>query len=158
MHDALGDAPGEVVLEKIQALLEHVAVVLPADQAGHARAQGLVHQQVMQADEHRTQDQRDHHHPGQFDAVFLEEIGVGRALGQVDDATQVAEQRHFDQRAEQANDQQGDETRPDLLEIIGVEGQDAVRWRGCRGVAEDVDQFFKTAIKHRFLARARALL
>jgi hypothetical protein len=49
----LGDAPGEVVLEEIQALFEHIAVVLPADQAGHAGAQGLVHQQVVQAEKDR---------------------------------------------------------------------------------------------------------
>ncbi|MNG18904.1 hypothetical protein D3C84_1030110 [compost metagenome] len=112
----------------------------------------------MQADEHRSQDQRYHHHPGQFQTVFLEEVSVGCALGQIDDAAQVTEQRHFDQCAEQADDQQSGKTRPDLFEVIGIEGQNAVRGGGCRRVAEDVDQFFKTAIKHRLFTRERALL
>jgi hypothetical protein len=51
LHDALGNTPGEVVLEEVQALLEHIAVVLPADQAGHAGAHGLVHQQIVQGTE-----------------------------------------------------------------------------------------------------------
>ena len=48
LHDALGDTPGEIILEKTQALLEHIAVVLPANQVGQAGADGLVHQQAMQ--------------------------------------------------------------------------------------------------------------
>ena len=112
----------------------------------------------MQADEYGAQDQRHHDHPGQLKAVFLEEIDVRRALGQVDDAAQVAEQRDFDQRANQADKQQGREARPDLLEVIGIKRQYPIRRSGRRGVAEDVDQFFKTAIKHGFFTRERALL
>jgi hypothetical protein len=63
-------------------------------------------------------------------------------LGQVDDAAQVAEQRDFDQRANQADDQQR-EARPDLLEVIGIKRQYPIRRSGRRGVAEDVDQFSK---------------
>jgi len=74
LHDALGDAPGEVVLEEVQALLEHVAVVLPTDQAGHAGADGLVDQQVMQGAEDRAQQQGDHAHPDQLGAVDLEKV------------------------------------------------------------------------------------
>ncbi|MNL16994.1 hypothetical protein D3C87_1380630 [compost metagenome] len=158
MHDALGDAPGEVVLEEIQALLEHVAVVLPADHAGHAGAQGLVHQQIMQADKYGAQHQRNHHHPGQFEGVILEQTDVRRALGQVDDAAQVAEQRHLDQSPNQADDQQGGEARPDLFEVISVERENPVRRRRRRCFTENIDQFFKAAIKHWLFARERALL
>ncbi|MNI52238.1 hypothetical protein D3C73_1070030 [compost metagenome] len=112
----------------------------------------------MQADEHRAQDQRHDRHPGQLKAMILEEIDVGRALGQVDDAAQVAEQRHFDQGAEQAHGEQGGEARPDLLEVVGVEGKDTVGRRRRRGVTENIDQLFKTAIKHCVSARKRALL
>ncbi|MNG10312.1 hypothetical protein D3C84_937720 [compost metagenome] len=133
-------------------------MVLPANQAGHAGAQGLVHQQVVQADEHRAQDQRDHCHPGQFYPVDLEEVGVRCALGQVDDPAQVTEQRHFDQRTEQADDQQRGEARPDLAQVIGIEGQDSIRRGRRRGVTEYVDQFFEAAIKHQSNARVRALL
>ena len=135
MHDPLGDAPGKIVLEEIQALLEHVAVVLPADQAGHAGVDGLMHQQVMQAVEERAQQQGDHGHPDQLGAVDLEEVRRRRALGQVDDAAQVAEQRDFDQGADQSHYQERGEARPHLAQVIEIEGQDfsgGPRW-GRRG-------------------------
>ena len=148
LHDALGDAPGEVALEEVQALLEHVGVVLPADQAGHARADGLVHQQVMQAEKHRPQQQHHHQHPDQLAAVLAEEIGVGRALGQVDNPAQVAEQRHFDQRGDQADDQQGEEARPHLAQVVEIEGPDLAGRRLAGRLAENVDQLLETTVQH----------
>ena len=148
MHDALGDAPGEVVLEEVQALLEHIAVVLPADQAGHAGADGLVHQQVVQGAEDRAQQQGNHGHPDQLGAVDLEEVSGWCALGQVDDAAQVAEQGDFDQRTDQADHQQRGETRPHLAQVVKVEGQDFVGRGGAGRVAENIDQLFETTIEH----------
>ncbi|MCY1188503.1 hypothetical protein D9M73_296180 [compost metagenome] len=112
----------------------------------------------MQGEKQRTQNQRNHCHPGQFHAVDLEEVDVGCALSQIDDATQVAEQRHLDQRTEQADDQQHCKHWPDLLQVIGIEGENTIGRSRRRGVTEYVDQFFKTAIKHLFSARVRALL
>ncbi|MCY1462739.1 hypothetical protein D9M71_805460 [compost metagenome] len=86
--------------------------------------------------------------------MLLKEIRIRCTLGEVNDATEVAEQRHFDQGAEQSDGEQGGKTRPDLLQVIGVEGQHAIR-RGCRGgVAEHVDQLFETAIEHQITARS----
>ncbi len=123
-------------------------MVLPANHAGHAGADGLVHQQVVQPHENRTQDQRHHHHPDQFAFVQAEKIRVGRALGEVDDAAQVAEQRHFDQRADQPDDQQRDETRPDLAQVVDVKRQDLAGGSRSGGVTKDIDQLFETTIKH----------
>jgi len=148
LHDALGNAPGKVALEEVQALLEHVAVVLPADQAGHAGVDGLVHQQVVQAEEQRPQQQDHDQHPGQLALVLTEEIDVGCALGQVDDAAEVAEHRYLDQRGEQADHQQRQEAGPDLAQVIQVERPHGARRRlgGC--FAEDVDQLLETTVQH----------
>lgn len=123
-------------------------MVLPANQAGHAGADGLVYQQVVQGAENRAQEQGDHGHPDQLGAVDLEEIGGRRALGQVDDAAQIAEQRDFDQCADQAHHQQGGEMRPHLAQVVEVEGQDFIGRRGAGRVAENIDQLFKTTIEH----------
>ncbi|MNP62550.1 hypothetical protein D3C76_1578430 [compost metagenome] len=80
--------------------------------------------------------------------MFLEEVGVRRALGQVDDAAQVTEQRHFDQCADQADHQQGGETRPDLAQVVQVKRQDLARRGRCRSVAEDIDQLLETTVQH----------
>ncbi|MNC63417.1 hypothetical protein D3C75_1135370 [compost metagenome] len=117
-----------------------------------------MHQQVMQAHEYGAQHQRHHHHPGQFEGVLAKQIGVRRALSQVDDATQVAEQRHLDQCTNQADDQQGGEARPDLLEVVGIKREYTIRRGRRRCFTENIDQFFKTAIKHGSFARERALL
>ncbi|MEQ4497720.1 hypothetical protein, partial [Nocardioides kribbensis] len=93
-------------MEETQALLEHIAMVLPADQGGEAGGDGLVHQQVMQADEQRPDDQGDHRHPDQGAAVLLEEHrAVGRAAGQVDDLADEVEQGDLDQGADQTDRQ-----------------------------------------------------
>ncbi|RMW13187.1 hypothetical protein ALP03_05892 [Pseudomonas amygdali pv. tabaci] len=148
LHDALGDTPGEIVLEEVDALFEHVAVVLPTNQVGHAGADGLMHQQVVQADEDRAQQQGHHHHPDQFRAMNAEKILGRRGLRQVDNAAQVVEQRHLDQRPDQSHDQKREKRRPYLTQVIHVKREDGVgRGRG-RGVFEDIDQFFKTTIKH----------
>ena len=125
-------------------------MVLPANHAGHAGADGLVHQQVMQADEDRSEHQRNHGHPDQLSAVHTEEVGIGRALGQVDDPAQVTEQRNFDQGANQPDHQQRDEARPHLTQVIDIKRQDFIRWGGSGGVAENIDQLFKTTIEHWF--------
>ncbi|ESW40820.1 hypothetical protein O164_04005 [Pseudomonas taiwanensis SJ9] len=123
-------------------------MVLPADQAGHAGVDGLVHQQVVQAEEYRAQQQDHHQHPDQFAAVFAEETGIGRALCQVDDAAEVAEHRHLDQRGEQAHHQQGEKARPHLAQVVQVERPHLARWRLAGRVAEDVDQLLETAVQH----------
>ena len=148
LHDALGDAPGEVVLEKIEALFEHIAVVLPADHAGHARTQGLMHEEVMQAEKNRADDQRYHGHPDQLGAVDFEKIGVGRALGQINQGAQVAEQRDFNQGGHEPDHQQGGKDWPDLTQVVEVERPNGVGWGGAGSFAKNVDQLFKTTIKH----------
>ncbi len=149
LHDALGDAPGEIVLEEAEALLEHVAVVLPADQVGHAGVDALVHQHVVQGVEQRAQDQRHHRHPDQFVGVHAEELRAGRALGEIDDAAEVAEQRHLDQRHDQADHQQGEEHRPDLAQIIEVKRPHSGGWGIGGGILKNIDKTFKTTIQHK---------
>ncbi|MCY1544224.1 hypothetical protein D9M68_800880 [compost metagenome] len=71
-------------------------MVLPADQVGQAGGDRLMHQQVVQAVEQRAQYQDHQRHPGQLMAVQGEELATGRALREVDDAAEEAEQRHLD--------------------------------------------------------------
>ncbi|KAG1084509.1 hypothetical protein G6F40_014471 [Rhizopus arrhizus] len=88
LHHPVGDAAGEVVLEEAQALPHHVVVHQPARTVAQARHDGLVDQQVVQADQDRSRDDRDEQHPAQFVGVAREEIGT-RLLGDhVDDAAQ----------------------------------------------------------------------
>ncbi len=102
----------------------------------------------MQADENRPQQQGYDDHPDQFGSVNAEEILRRRGLRQVDDAAQVAEQRHFDQRTDQPDHQQRGERRPHLTQVVEVKREDGIG-RGCgRSVFEDIDQFFETTIKH----------
>ena len=148
LHDALGDAPGEIALEEVQALAQHMAVVLPADHVGHARRQRLVHQQIVQGVEQRPQDHRHHGHPQQLGAVLAKEVGAGRRLRQIHQAAEEAEQRNVDQGDDQADHDQHGEDRPDLADVIEVEAQDAVgRWV-FRSVLEGVDQVFEAAEQH----------
>ncbi|MNT15937.1 hypothetical protein D3C72_1510170 [compost metagenome] len=143
LHDALGDAAGKVVLEERQALLEHVAVVLPADQVGQAGVDDLVHKDVVQAEEDRAQQQRHHGHPQQLVAMPAEELRAWRGLCHVDQAAEEAEQRHLDQRADQAHQQQQREHAPHFTQVPGIEAQDLARRLAVGHVSEGVDQSFQ---------------
>ncbi|MNE29032.1 hypothetical protein D3C80_1224990 [compost metagenome] len=77
-----------------------------------------MHQQVVQANKHRAQEQGHNQHPDQFASMFAEEMGIGGALCQIDDPAQVAEQCHFDQRANQAHYQQDGKAGPDLAKVV----------------------------------------
>ena len=57
LHDPVGDAAGEVVLEEGPALADHVPVVLPADHVGQAGIDDLVEQHRV-AEEHTGSDQQ----------------------------------------------------------------------------------------------------
>ncbi|MCY1451222.1 hypothetical protein D9M71_680780 [compost metagenome] len=107
-----------------------------------------MHQQVVQAEEHRPQQQDHHQHPDQLAAVLAEEVGVGRALGEVDDAAEVAEHGHLDQRGDQADHQQGHEAGPHLAQVIQVERPHRARGGFARCLAENIDQSFETAVQH----------
>ncbi|MNM59556.1 hypothetical protein D3C81_708110 [compost metagenome] len=123
-------------------------MVLPADHAGHAGADGLVHQQVVQADEHRAQQQCYHQHPDQLTGVFTEKVDVGGALGQIDDPAQVTEQCHFDQCADQADHQQRSKAGPDLAQVVQIKRQYRTGRRGAGGFTKDIDQLFEPAKQH----------
>ena len=98
------------------------ALATVGNNIANANAAGYSRQQIVQGTEDRAQQQGNHGHPDQLGGVDLEEVGRRRALGQVDDAAQVAEQRHFNQRADQAHHQQRGKTRPHLAQVIEVEG------------------------------------
>ncbi len=149
LHHALGDAPGKVVLEEVQALLEHVAVVLPADQVGQPRVDRLMREQVVQAKHQRPDDQRHRSHPQQLVAVRGEKGSrIARRLGHIDQLAEETEQRHLDHRREKADHQHGRHQRPDLLQVMGIETQHPGRRRNVRAGFEDIDQVFEAAEQH----------
>ncbi|MDT4881046.1 hypothetical protein FQZ97_1168650 [compost metagenome] len=113
-----------------------------------------MHQQVVQGVEQRTQDQRDGRHPGQFATMQAEEVGGGGALCEIDDAPEVAEQRHLDQRDDQADQQQGEERRPDLAQVVGIETHHLGGRHAVGRGAEGVDQSFETTEEHGLLSSA----
>ena len=73
---------------------------------------GLSHGAMNTISEHGT--------PEQLTAVDLEKIGIGRALGQVNQRAQIAEQRYFDQCRDQPDHQQGGEHGPHLALYIHI--------------------------------------
>ena len=148
LHDALGDAPGEVVLEEVQALPEHVAVVLPAHQVGQARGDRLIGQQIMQAEHQGTDQQHHRQHPQQLALVAVEEVAARGGLGHVDQLAEEVEQRHLDQGGEEADHQHGEQQRPGLDQVVGVEGQDALGRHHVRAGPEHVEQGFEAAKQH----------
>ncbi|MNN80470.1 hypothetical protein D3C81_1972040 [compost metagenome] len=80
--------------------------------------------------------------------MLAEEVGVGRALGQVDDAAEVAEHGHLDQRGDQADHQQSQKAWPYLAQVIQVERPDLAGWCLARCFAKNIDQLLETAVQH----------
>ena len=77
LHDAIGDAAGEVVLEKAPALTHHVPVILPAHEIGEARIDRLVGDELLEGDRHWPRDQQHGCHAGKL-RPSLAEQSVGR--------------------------------------------------------------------------------
>ena len=68
----------------------------------------------------------------------------GRSIAEViDDGADVAEDRYLDQRHEEANHHDGGKARPDLPEIMPIEGNEAVGWLTTRPLGVGVDKAFK---------------
>jgi len=109
-------------------------------QAGH---DGLIDQQVVQADQDRPRDDRDEQHPAQFIGMAPEEIGTGLLGDHVDDAAQVIEHRHFHQRQQQAGDQRRQQHRPHRAQVVQVERQHLARWHAPIHGREHWNQGFK---------------
>ena len=155
LHDAVGDAPGKVVLKKRPALAHHVPVALPADQAGHARHHGVVAYQAVHQQRQRPAYQHQQRHAHQH------RQGVGQrgaSVGGLHQAHQAADE-HGDQRVDQRHHQAGDEHRAEqalgLAHVMPVEGHQRLRWRRARARG-GADQVFEDR-KHQWQRLSAAL-
>src|SRR6185437_10960362 len=147
LHDAVGDAPGIIVLEEGEALADHIAMVLPADAIVQAGQDRLVHQQVVQAAQHGPRHQRDHRHPHQRAPMLAEKIRR-RAARHVHDAANEAEQRHLHHRHAEADHDRRGEHRPHLAQVEQVETRHRLRRHAVDRILERVDDGFEPAKDH----------
>ncbi|MCW0416310.1 hypothetical protein NB689_002064 [Xanthomonas sacchari] len=148
LHDPVGDAPGEVVLEEAQALPHHVVVHQPARAVAQAGHDGLVHQQVVQGHEQRPRQQHDERHPQQLAGMALEEARP-RLLGDhVDDAAEEVEHRHLHQRQRETGQQRGQQERPQRTQVMQIEAHHPARRHLRLDLREDLDQGLEPA-EHR---------
>ncbi|MNM35318.1 hypothetical protein D3C81_460080 [compost metagenome] len=143
LHHPVGHAAGEVVLEEAQALPHHVVVHQPARAIAQARHDGLVDQQVVQADQDRARDDRDEQHPAECVGMALEEVRAGLLGDHVDDAAEEIEHRHFHQRQQQAGDQGGQQHRPHRSQVVQVERHHGARRHAPVNGREHRNQGFK---------------
>ena len=98
---------------------------LPADEIGEGRRQRLLDEEVVEDGRDRPRDDDDEGHPGEGPAVVGEHRRRARRLEQVDDRADVAEDRHLDQRHDEADRHQREQHRPHLARVVPVEAERA---------------------------------
>ena len=119
LHDLVGDAAGEVVLEEAQALAQHVAVRQPAHAVGHRPGDDLVLDQVVGRGNMGLATTATNAIHSRIAAMVA--MKIWRRLGglhHVDEAADEGHQRHLDERAEEARHQQHREGGPDRLDEV----------------------------------------
>ncbi len=139
LDDFRGDAPGEIVGEEADRLPEHIAVRLPAHQVGEGRRQRLLHQKVVQDGRDRARHHHDERHPGEGPAIVVKHVRRRRRLQHVDDLADIAEDRHLDQRHDEADRQKRGQSRPHLAGVEPVEAAQGRRRHVDRRRPEGVD-------------------
>ncbi len=121
LHHAVGDAAGEVVLEKGPGLAHHVPVVLPADAVGDIGGDRLVHHELLENVGRRPQHQQhaghaEQHGPGPGDERRWLALGHQRYHLADEDR-----HHHVDQRDGEAGGEQADEHAFGLAREMPIE-------------------------------------
>src|SRR5215469_6601548 len=142
----LATRPGKVVLEKAEALAQHVAMRLPA----HARLELGRHYlalgELVADEKNRPRNQHHKRHPQQEARVIgKERRRVADPLEQVDEISDELGERHLGQGREQVEDQHHQKPGQDRLNEMPVERpQRPGRMRGRRAL-ERIDARFEPA-------------
>ena len=106
LHDAVGNAAGEIVLKERPALPHHVPMRLPADHAGERRRDRLVGDQIARQRHRRPRDQHDDRHADE-PRPAVRRGTVGRRLRHHgDDAAHEPRHRAVGQRHQHLDDEQ----------------------------------------------------
>ena len=146
LHDFVGDAAGEVILEIAERLAQHPAVRLPAHPVGERRRDGLVLDQIADGEGERPEDGGNHRHPGQQHPVIVEKAErIGRQPHPVDQPADKGEQRDFDDGGGEPHHHQQHEYRPHRLDVVPVEGEQPLGRPRLAALGEGVDMLFEPA-------------
>ena len=155
LNDVRGDPACEVVGEIGQGLAQDIAMRLPADEVGHPRSDRLLREEIMREVGERTADENQQPHGQEFAAVFAEQSVRARRAQRVDEGADEAQDRHFDQRDDQADRHQCDEERPDLPAIAPVIAEQARGRHAFVVLAKRIDAGFEEAEHEKLSCRKR---
>ena len=147
LHHLGGDAAGEIVMEEVHALAQHIAVRLPADAHGEIAAKSLMRDGFSHETEERQHHQDEHSHADQFAAIVVPE---GGAIGDRQEIDEIAEERKqvdLDCGNGRRECHRSNEQRQKRSRVMPGKGQQA----GCRLVRplwrKGIDAGFKPAEK-----------
>src|SRR5262249_54761130 len=105
LHDAVGDAPREIVLEERPALAHDVPVALPADQAGGARYQRVLADRDVDQYHERAEDEYKRDHAEQQRPLLPERRGPVDGFHQRHELADEYRDHGVDQRDGEARDE-----------------------------------------------------
>ena len=152
LHNAVGNAPGKVILEKRPALAHHMPVVLPAHHARKRAHHRVKAQQTVKQQGCRAQHQHENQHGQQHGHGVLQ---GSIAVGSRHQADQFANQHRghgIAQSHQQATEQHGKKQAPRLRNEVPVKGNKAFGWcaggRRCSGDDARL-KIGKQRLKHR---------
>jgi hypothetical protein len=144
LHHAVGDAPGEVVLEERPALPHHVPVALPADEARRPGYQRVVPDRDVGEDGERAHEQHERHHAREQRPLLRERL---LPVGRFHERDQPADEQR-DHRVEERHREAGGEHGPvpalGLPHEVPVEGDERLRRLALSGTgrpADSVEEF-----------------
>ena len=123
LHHLGGDPTGEVVLEEIHALAQHIAMGLPACPHGEIADQPLVDDRLVPEFQEWQDEQNERAHAGEAEPVVLPEglaVGGGQPVDQLADK---GEERHLDERHHAGEQRRGEQQRPKRLGIVQNEAE-----------------------------------
>jgi len=146
LHQLVGHPPGKVVLEKAEALAQHVAMRLPAHARLELGRQYLALGELVADEKNGPRNQHHTRHPQQEARVISKKrCRVADPLEQVDEISDELGERHLGQGREQVEDQHHQKPGQDRLYEMPVERpQRPGRMRGRRAL-ERIDARFEPA-------------
>ena len=149
LHDAVGDAAREVVLEPADGLAQHLPMRAPADQGAQLRQDAVVQKRHVETLDQGPKQKDEGGGEDQLGAMGRQHLGRGARGQQVDDAAHVPDQPDLD-RGDDDRHQAGDRVKP--FERLGIGPQERPQpTRGGVGLGVGrvgIDQRFEKA-EHR---------
>ena len=148
LHQLIGDAAGELVLEEAETLPQHVGVGLPSHAGLERRRQDLALEKLVHENDRRSRNEHDERHPQQKAGVIAKKArGRRRRFHHVDQLRDEGREQHLTHRCQEIEEENKCECRPDWLDEVPIEGDERT-WRHGNGPARKrINAIFKPA-KH----------